>query len=225
MIFKNIASYKPLESFLYDRIIAPAVVELSLALQEEITGRIQDNASLLDVGCGGGQLAIQLHTLRKDLSILGIDLSSQQIKRALRRRDSLGIPVEFRQGSALNLAIEDETFDLVFSSGSIKHWPDPLLGLKECLRVLKPGGVLLIFEVDQACTDEEIDSFVGLWRLPRFMIPLSKRFFRKFVSGRSFTQEGIRSIASQLSLKTLKISKVTNTIAWMMEGIKPIGGR
>jgi len=52
--------------------------------------------------------------------------------------------VEFVRGDAENLPYADETFDAVWSSGSIEYWPSPVEALAEARRVTKPGGRVLV---------------------------------------------------------------------------------
>jgi len=51
------------------------------------------------------------------------------------------VPIE---GDALDLPFKDNFADFVFSRGSIPFWPDQVQGLKECYRILKPGGVAYV---------------------------------------------------------------------------------
>ncbi|MBF0118348.1 MAG: class I SAM-dependent methyltransferase [Desulfobacterales bacterium] len=220
MFIDMTAPYKPIESFIYDKFIAPAVLELVFSLQEEFLGQIKENAHILDVGCGGGHMAIHFASIRRDVIITGLDLSPEQITRAKKRAIASKTPVDFIEGSALNLPFEDKLFDVVYSSGSIKHWPDPLTGLKECIRVLKPGGNLLIFETNKKCVEEDANYFISKWRLPNFIKTsfLIKQFFLKFVIGRSFTPDDAKELISKINnIKNAEIILIQNTLALLIK--------
>jgi ubiquinone/menaquinone biosynthesis C-methylase UbiE len=68
------------------------------------------------------------------------DLSPGMVKVALRNAEHLGLDVDGRVADAETIPYEDDTFDLVCGHAVLHHIPDVELALKECLRVLKPGG-------------------------------------------------------------------------------------
>jgi ubiquinone/menaquinone biosynthesis C-methylase UbiE len=220
MIKNNTAPYKPLESLFYDRVIAPAVIERSHLLKDNLIRIMKENSYVLDVGCGGGQLSLELARSRPDIKITGLDLSNEQIRRANERSAQSGNSAQYIQGSALSIPMEKNIFDLVYSVGSIKHWPDPVKGLKECVRVLKKGGLLLVIEVDKLCSDYEARRFTGNWRLPAVLKPLAKKFFLRYVSGRSFSVEDVKWMIKGLNLKESNVAVVPDNISWMLMGIK-----
>ena len=101
---------------------------------------------VLDVGCGTGfgTEGLLWHTDR----VCGIDQSAHQLERAwakLGKHD----PVSFALADAERLPFRDGGFDVVWSSGSIEYWPDPVATLRECRRVLEPGGRILVVGPNQ----------------------------------------------------------------------------
>ncbi len=142
--------YSRAEGWLYDRFLAPAVVALRGPVIERFLPSLPEGARVLDVGCGGGQLLLELHRLRPDLQLSGVDLAAHQIARARARAAKAGIALDLRVASALELPFEDGAFDGVVSVASIKHWPDQGRGMGELTRVLAPGGHLLVVEADRA---------------------------------------------------------------------------
>ena len=111
---------------IYDRVIAPAVLAMGERIAAELVDFVGEDAKVLDVGAGGGQLALELAERRPRAAVTGLDLSPDQVSRASQRaRDrGLGARATFVQGSALDLPFESGRFDLVTSVASIKHWPD-----------------------------------------------------------------------------------------------------
>ena len=215
MLWNNQA-YRPIEAWMYDTFIAPAVEELSVKTAEEISSWIVADAKVLDVGCGGGQLAVHLAKIRRDLIMNGLDLSLQQVERSRKRTAAAGVRAEFFQGSALALPFKSETYDLVYSIASIKHWPDYMAGLRECLRVVKPGGVLMVVELDKDCSKEIAVPFIARWRLPGFIKSGSLYYFRKFVCGRSLTLNEARQLVSGLPVKKFDAGFYFNGLCWMV---------
>jgi len=96
---------------------------------------------VLDVGCGTGFATAGLLEYTDDVH--GIDQSPHQLEHAYDRFGKRG-PVRFHLGDAERLPFEDDSFDAVWSSGSIEYWPDPVATLREFRRVVVPGGPVLV---------------------------------------------------------------------------------
>jgi ubiquinone/menaquinone biosynthesis C-methylase UbiE len=101
---------------------------------------------VLDVGTGGGLLAIELARARPDWQINGIDISEEMLKLARKNVVSAGLTdrIDFRQASAAALPFPDGSFDLVTSHASFHLWKDPFTVFKEIARVTAPGGWCLV---------------------------------------------------------------------------------
>lgn len=214
------ADYRPARMSLYDRLIAPAVADLAQALQHLLIQDAPIGAQVLDVGCGGGQIPLQMATIRPDLRLTGIDLAAGQVQRARQRALHAGKTLHFTHASALSLPFAAAQFDLVYSIGSIKHWPQPAQGLAECVRVLRPGGRLLVVEVDGDCTPDQAHAFVGQWRLPGVLKPAARRFFLNRVVTQSFGQARLRTMLSALHLDQWQVTNVPDAPAWLAQAIR-----
>ena len=104
---------------------------------------------VLDVGSGTGNLAVRLAEIASQLMVTGVDVSADMIDRARARagRSGVGDRVRFEMGDVGQLPYADGYFDLVVSTLSLHHWPDPVRGLAEVHRVLKPGGQACIYDL------------------------------------------------------------------------------
>lgn len=91
----------------------------------------------LEVGCGTGAVSKYLRPLVDDLTVT--DISSVLAKDTARK-----LNCAWSQEDAMALSFKDKSFDLVISSECIEHTPDPEKCIVEMLRVLKPGGTLII---------------------------------------------------------------------------------
>ncbi|MBW4464227.1 MAG: methyltransferase domain-containing protein [Pegethrix bostrychoides GSE-TBD4-15B] len=103
--------------------------------------------TLLDVGCGiGGSSRI----LAQDygFAVTGITISPQQVKRATELTPP-GLTAEFLVDDAMALSFPDASFDVVWSIEAGPHMPDKAIFAKELLRVLKPGGLLVVADWNQ----------------------------------------------------------------------------
>jgi ubiquinone/menaquinone biosynthesis C-methylase UbiE len=142
----------------YDKGVQAAFREVFPALAHELLGSVQGIRRGLDVGCGPGQFTILAAERLPDTEIWGIDLAPTMIE--LARRHAAQSPaasrLHFTVGDVAKLPFPDEHFDAVISSGSIKHWPDAVAGLREIHRVLVPGGRAFIGEMNRLAPPEAI---------------------------------------------------------------------
>jgi ubiquinone/menaquinone biosynthesis C-methylase UbiE len=106
--------------------------------------RPQDH--ILDVGCGGGRTVNKLALRANHGRVIGIDYSdvSVSVARKLNSREIHEGRVEIHKGSVLELPLQQSTFDLITAVETHFWWPDLSAGFREILRVLKPGGSLLV---------------------------------------------------------------------------------
>lgn len=107
---------------------------------------IQKDFSILDVGCGGGQTIATLATLAAEGKVFGVDYSIASIAVARETNEPLieRGRVDVRLSSVSKLPFDANTFDVVTAIETHYYWPDLATDLKEILRVLKPGGSLVI---------------------------------------------------------------------------------
>jgi SAM-dependent methyltransferase len=113
------ARYSSSESWLYDRYIAPAVMDMGETLVDEHLRLLPQGAEVLEVGCGGGQFARSQLDKRSDLRWVGLDVSVEQIARA-RQRNAKHESASFVVGDALELPFSDARFDALVSIGPTK---------------------------------------------------------------------------------------------------------
>ena len=222
MLLDITARYHPLEAFLFDYIVAPAVFHTLSSFKNTIFAAAKPGWRILDIGCGGGQLAIDLKRTDEGLDITGLDLSISQLRRARTRSMRARAGLRLVQGSALELPFPAESFDLVYSVDCLKHWPDKDKGLRECIRLLKPGGMLLITEVDRGCTLLSGLRFVRRWNVPAVLKPLSLFPFFLFAVWRSLSLEEARSLAQPLPLRDVVVEPGPAGVNWTIKAVKPL---
>ncbi|GBE63769.1 hypothetical protein MFM001_02310 [Mycobacterium sp. MFM001] len=199
--------YTRLESWFYDTFIAEVAAQASAHLVDVI-GAESANGPLLDVGCGGGQFLEALARSRPEASLHGIDYSAAQVQRAKARLAQFGERVQIHHAPAENLPFADNTFAAVMSGGAIKHWQDQAGGLAEMVRVLRPGGLLAVGEVDRGCTIDDVKRFFALRNGLRFLGPVRVMLFRTYVSGLSIDLEDARALVAALPLTDVEVSRL-----------------
>jgi MPBQ/MSBQ methyltransferase len=109
--------------------------------------RLSPGTTVLDVGCGiGGSSRI----LARDynFNVTGITISPQQVRRA-QELTPPSVNAHFKVDDALALSFPDASFDVVWSIEAGPHMPDKAQFAKELLRVLKPGGILVVADWNQ----------------------------------------------------------------------------
>jgi demethylmenaquinone methyltransferase/2-methoxy-6-polyprenyl-1,4-benzoquinol methylase len=96
-------------------------------------------AQVLDLCCGTGDMAFALHRQgRSKPVILGVDFSHAMLQRASMKGQ--GTELRWIEADALTLPVANQTFDLVTSAFGFRNLADYDAGIREILRVLKPGG-------------------------------------------------------------------------------------
>jgi len=104
---------------------------------------------ILDVATGTGDFAILSARELQPRRLLGIDLSEGMLEVGRRKLKAAGLTdiCEFRKDDCLHLSLNDDTFDAVTVAYGIRNFSDLDRGLREMLRVLRPGGRLVIIEL------------------------------------------------------------------------------
>ena len=104
--------------------------------------------NILDVGCGPGFYCLELAgEVGSGGGVVGVDSSEPMLKLAARRCEGLE-QVRFEQGDALSLPVADESFDAALSVQVLEYVPDATAALAEIRRAIRPGGRVLIWDID-----------------------------------------------------------------------------
>jgi ubiquinone/menaquinone biosynthesis C-methylase UbiE len=115
------------------------------------------NKTILDAGCGSG---FGLQLIQENFhpsQLYGFDILPEQVLRAQKRKLKAKISI----GDITNIKFPSEMFDAVFIFTVLHHIPEYPLALKEISRILKPGGVLLIDELNKRLLNF-FDKFLGV---------------------------------------------------------------
>lgn len=126
---------------LYDRI--EALAEGRYQPWRERLWSLVEGPKVLEVGVGTGK---NMPFYPEGVEVTAIDLALGMVERAHRRAEALKIDVDLQLGDVQELACPDNVFDDVVVTFVFCSVPDPVLGLREVARVVKPGGQVLLLE-------------------------------------------------------------------------------
>jgi ubiquinone/menaquinone biosynthesis C-methylase UbiE len=109
---------------------------------------LAEGDDVLDVGCGTGEDALALAARTPGAAVIGVDADAEKIAEAHRRALGVPRPVDFRVGDAYRLEFESAAFDAVRADKVFHHLDDPAKALAEMVRVARPGGRVVVSDVD-----------------------------------------------------------------------------
>ena len=102
-----------------------------------------EGGCVVDVCCGTGDLALAFARARA--RVLGVDFTPEMLRHAGPKRLD-GERVVFANGDALRLPVRDASADVVSVAFGVRNLADPVAGLREMARVVRPGGRVLVLE-------------------------------------------------------------------------------
>ncbi|MBW4029418.1 MAG: methyltransferase domain-containing protein [Acidobacteria bacterium] len=114
-----------------------------------LLAELREDARVLDVGCGPGNISADLAARVARGTVTGIDQSPEVVTRARRDYPTETHPnLRFDVGDVFSLAFDDATFDVVYVHQVLQHLSDPVRALREMRRVVKDGGVVAARDAD-----------------------------------------------------------------------------
>jgi ubiquinone/menaquinone biosynthesis C-methylase UbiE len=106
---------------------------------------LKPGVSVIDCGCGPGSITADLAAIVAPGPVVGIDIEPRQLESAERLTKERGVTnIKFQQASVYEIPFADASFDVAVAHFVLEHVSDPLRGLREMFRVLRPGGVAAI---------------------------------------------------------------------------------
>jgi demethylmenaquinone methyltransferase/2-methoxy-6-polyprenyl-1,4-benzoquinol methylase len=182
---------------------------------------------ILDVATGTGDFAIQALKLHPK-KVIGVDISEGMLEVGRKKMIDRGIEqlIEMRSGDSENLPFEENKFDAIIVAFGVRNFEDLKKGLSEMLRVLKPGGRVVILEFSKPTSW----YFKPLYQFYfRFVTPTIGKLFSKDSSAYSYLPESVgafpdgkdfTSILDGLGYKNTSCEPLTFGISTLYTGVK-----
>jgi arsenite methyltransferase len=162
---------KGLEALHYDKRLLDQLPEAVVASYCGVgnpfsLGRINPGEKILDIGCGAGVETILAAMMTGETGrAVGVDMVPEMLEKAQANLELTQLKnVSFEKASGENLPFPENSFHVVISNGVINLIPDKEATLTEILRVLKPGGRLMVADQVTAGTlQKDIKARVASW--------------------------------------------------------------
>lgn len=169
--FKYPTGKKGLEALHYDKTLIDklpdAVASFYCGVGNPFSlGKINTGEQVLDIGCGAGVDTILASMMTGPTgSVVGVDIVPEMLQQAeTNLRMTVLKSVTFRKASGKNLPFPGDTFEVVISNGVINLIPDKKSALTEIVRVLKPGGRLMVADqVASGSVQKDIKTRLANW--------------------------------------------------------------
>ena len=114
---------------------------------ESIAEQILPNDYVLDIGCANGYSTAEIRKRQPNAEYIGMDYSEAMIAAA--KSANHHPDIKFMVGDIRHIAFPDNTFDVVYTTRvliNLPTWEEQVQGIRECLRVVKPGGKVVLSE-------------------------------------------------------------------------------
>lgn len=155
--------------------------------------RREPHGEILDIATGTGDLAILMAKRLSPCRVTGVDLSEGMVEIGRRKvaEQGLDASVSLGIGDCLALPFADGSFDCVTCAYGVRNFQDLSAGYREMLRVLRPGGRIVILELSTP-SSALVRPFYKLYT--RGVIPAAGRLVSKDVRAYSYLPESIAAV-------------------------------
>jgi ubiquinone/menaquinone biosynthesis C-methylase UbiE len=175
---------------------------------------LKDHGKAVDLGCGTGQLVMEMAQKAPGLQMTGIDLSEKMLGDARRSTKRIGLEdrVDFRLGNVEEIPFPDQSLDLVISTASLHHWTYPVKVLNEIDRVLKPGGAYYVFDLRR---DMTLPFYLLIWFATQFIVPAALHRVNEPMGSRNASYT-VQETADLIRQSRLRGGQVTSGPIWIV---------
>jgi 2-polyprenyl-6-hydroxyphenyl methylase/3-demethylubiquinone-9 3-methyltransferase len=161
---------------------------------------------MLDIGCGGGLLCEPMARLGAE--VVGVDAAARNIPVARIHAGQSGLDIDYRVGTAEELAAAGERFDVVLNMEVVEHVADPLAYLTACRRLLRPGGLHICSTINRN-PKSYVMAIIGAEQVMRWL-PRGTHEWKKFI-----TPDELYELLRRAGMRPVdRRGMVFNPLAW-----------
>ncbi len=212
-------------------IVADGYAETTMPVFEQYAAEaiaaagLKPGASILDVACGPGTLALM--AAPDAASVHGIDFSESMLAVFRHKIEQAGHGnITLHCGDAQTLPYPDEMFDAAFSLFGLMFFPDRSRGFAEIYRTLKPGGSIALTSWAPVDQSPAMQAMFGALRAIKPDLPQPQRSVTTLENPEIFKQEmqdaGFRNVEIRLVTKPFPVTSLAGFCEGMVKGSAPI---
>jgi len=165
---------------LYDNLTNIKGINKSFEEIAGFVGNILGQGNILDVGTGPGRLLVEISRQAPQLKLFGLYISKSMIDLA-KQNLTIVSDADLRVGNISLTDFQNDFFNCIVSTGSFYNWDNPVQGLNEIFRILKPGRSAFVFDTYQDYEKKTFQNCLeqNLKGYNFFRKTISKYFLRK----------------------------------------------
>jgi len=171
---------------------------------QEVSKYLRQGNAVLEIAPGPGYLALELAKLGT-FWIVGLDISKTFVDIARKNAKAAHLPVEFLQGSVSEIPFKEAMFDFVVCTAAFKNFRKPALAMKEMYRVLKPGGSVMIIDMNRDAPAGEFKKLIGDMGLKGFQAFWMKLVFLLVLRNAAYRRKDFENFISQIPASDFEI--------------------
>lgn len=158
---------------------------------------------VLEIGPGPGYVGLEWLKRFPDAALTGCEISREMIRLGEKNARDYGFEnrAGYVEGNCMEMPFSDNSFDAVFSNGSLHEWEDPIKVFHEIHRVLKPGGLFCITDMRRD-VNPLIKWLIYFSTRPKAIRP---GFLTSYNA--AYTGDEIKTLLGQSELKSAAVSK------------------
>jgi ubiquinone/menaquinone biosynthesis C-methylase UbiE len=173
-------------------------------LAQRISAQLPGGSSVLEVAPGPGYFSIEL-AKRGAYNITGLDISHSMVKIAAKSAAETGVVVDFKQGSASKMPLQNNSFDFLLCRAAFKNFAKPVEALQEMCRVLRPGGRGLIIDLKRNASPGEVSRAVDDMGLSWFNGIMTRLVFKTMLIKSAYTKAEFEQMLTQAKFSNVDI--------------------
>lgn len=153
---------------------------------------LKGGEQVLDAGCGSGFHTLMMAELLPEGHIVATDVSTEMLDRLRAQAERRKLSARISPTLADNLALdmEDNRFDRAISAAVWHHLPDPQQAARELFRTLKPGGKVVVSDVEVVANKKAVAGLDG------HDVAFGSEDMRRFLEGAGFAEVSVEKIGT-----------------------------